>query len=57
MNKYKVVMAHGMDVDAADKALEVMADTAVEAECIARRRLKWLGYDVVKSCELIKLHS
>ena len=54
MNKYRVVMAHGTDANAAVRVLEIEADTAIEAGCLARERLSWLGYDVLKSCELIE---
>lgn len=53
MNKYRVVMAHGTDAYAAARVLEIEADTAIEAGCLAREQLNGLGYDVLKSCELI----
>ena len=54
MNKYRVVMARGIDANVAVRVLEIEADSAIEAGCLARDRLKWLGYDVLKSCELIE---
>ena len=54
MNKYRVVMVHGTDAHAAARVLEIEADTAIEAGCLARERLNGLGYEVVKSCELLE---
>lgn len=53
MNKYRVVMAHGTDANVPDKVIDIVAESAIEAECIARRQYCWFGYDDVKSCKLI----
>ena len=55
MNKYRVVMAHGIDANIPDKAIDVVAESVIEAECIARRQLCWFGYDTVKSCKLLEV--
>ena len=55
MNKYRVVMAHGTDADVPDKAIDVVADTAIEAVSVAYERLKWCGYKALKSCKLIEV--
>ena len=55
MNKYRVVMAHGLDANVPDKAIDVVAESAIEAECIARRQLCWFGYKELKSCELLEV--
>ena len=55
MNKYRVVMAHGIDANLSDKVIDVVAELAIEAQCIARRQLCWFGYDDVKSCKLIEV--
>ena len=48
-------MAHGIDANLPDKVIDVVAESAIEAECIARRQLSWFGYDDVKSCKLIEV--
>ena len=55
MNKYRVVMAHGIDANLPDKVIDIVAESAIEAECIACRQLCWFGYDDVKSCKLIEV--
>ena len=55
MNKYRVVMAHGLDANLPNKVIDVVAESAIEAEYIARRQLCWFEYDVVKSCKLIEV--
>ena len=55
MNKYRVVMANGIDANVPDKVIDIVAESAIEAECIARRQLSWFGYDDVKSCKLIEV--
>ena len=55
MNKYRVVMAHGTDANVPDKAVDVVADTAIEAVSVAYERLKWRGYKALKSCKLIEV--
>ena len=55
MNKYRVVMAHGIDANLPDKVIDIVAESAIEAECIARRQFIWFGYDDVKSCELLEV--
>ena len=55
MNKYRVVMVHGIDTNLPDKVIDIVAESAIEAECIARRQLSWFGYDDVKSCKLIEV--
>ena len=55
MNKYRVVMAHRIDANIPDKVIDVVAESTIEAECIARRQLCWVGYDEVKSCKLLEV--
>ena len=55
MNKYRVVMANGIDANVPDKVIDIVAESAIEAECISRRQLIWFGYDEVKSCKLLKV--
>ena len=55
MNKYRVVMANGIDANVPDKVIDIVAESAIEAEFIARRQLIWFGYDEVKSCKLLKV--
>ena len=55
MNKYRIVMAHGLDANLPNKVIDVVAESAIEAECIARRQLCWFEYDDVKSCKLIEV--
>ena len=55
MNKYRVVMAHETDANVPDKAIDVVADTAIEAVSVAYERLKWCGYKKLKSCELLEV--
>lgn len=55
MNKYRVVMAHGIDANLPDKVIDIVAESAIEAECIALRQHCWFGYDDVKSCKLIEV--
>ena len=55
MNKYRVVMAHSIDANIPDRAIDVVADTAIEAVSIAYERLKWSGYKELKSCELLEV--
>ena len=55
MNKYRVVMAHSIDANIPDRAIDVVADTAIEAVSVAYERLKWSGYKELKSCKLIEV--
>ena len=55
MNKYRVVMAHGIDANLPDKVIDIVADTAIEAVSVAYERLKWRGYKALKSCKLIEV--